>query len=201
MMTTLSARRLRLAAAAACTWLALNPAQGVLAQVKANVPAGITPAWSKGIQPISRESYWSAVECGKQKTPRPACVFYDADLCKNDEFTLALYTPYKKVAYKVWQAVSQKKEPPTPSYPEAQRTRVVLGVKAAHTMTNPLTALAIKRGGKSIAPSSKTLDGGGGTFVFDFDAVAPTAAITIEFTGKTSTVTCAVSQAVLARLR
>ena len=180
---------------------ALLPPAPALAQVKASVPAGITPAWGKGIQPISRESYWSAVECGKQKTPRPTCVFYDADLCKNGEFTLALYTPYKKVAYEVWQAVSQKKDPPTPSYGEAQRTRVVLGVKAAHISTNPLTALTIKRGGKSIAPTSKTLDGGGGTFVFDFDAVAPTAAITIEFAGKSSTVTCAVSQTVLARLR
>jgi hypothetical protein len=172
-----------------------------MAQVKASVPAGITPAWNKGIQPISRESYWNAVECGKQKTARPACVFYDADLCKNDQFTLALYTPYKKVAYEVWQAVSQKQEAPTPSYAEAQRTRVVLGVKAARTSQNPITALTIKRGGKAIRPISQTLDGGGGTFTFDFDAVAPTAAIAIEFVGKASTVTCAVSQPVLARLR
>ena len=191
-------RRLVVTLAAGC---ALGLAAPASAQVKADVPAGITPAWSKGIQPISRESYWSAVECGKQKTARPACVFYDADLCKNAEFTLALYTPYKKVAYEVWQAVSQKKEPPTPSWGEAQRTSVVLGVRPLHASSNPLTGLSIKRGGKTIAPVSKALDGGGGTFTFDFAAVAPTGPITIEFAGKTTSVTCSVSQSVLARMR
>ena len=98
------------------------------AQIKAQLPKGpMTPAWSKGIQPISRESYWNAVECGKQGGQRPLCVFYDADLCKNDDFTLALYTPYKQVAYEVWGAVSRKRAVPTPSYTEAQRTRVVVG--------------------------------------------------------------------------
>ena len=32
----------------------------------ATAHAQITPAWDKGIQPISRESYWNAVACGKQ---------------------------------------------------------------------------------------------------------------------------------------
>ena len=36
------------------------------AQVKAQLPANVAPPWNKGIQPISRESYWNAVECGKQ---------------------------------------------------------------------------------------------------------------------------------------
>ena len=91
------------------------------AQVTGHLPAAITPPWAKGIQPISQESYWNAVSCGKQPGARPTCVFYDAELCANDEFTLALYTPYKQVAYTVWQAVSQKKPAPTPSYGEAQR--------------------------------------------------------------------------------
>ena len=51
------------------------------AQIKAQLPeAPMTPPWDKGIQPISRDSYWNAVECGKQGGARPACVFYDADL-------------------------------------------------------------------------------------------------------------------------
>jgi hypothetical protein len=92
-------------------------------------PAGaVAPAWDKGIQPISRESYWNAIECGKQKGARPACVFYDADLCKNDDFALTFFTPYKYVAYNVWQAVSQKQPPPTPDYGAAQRTRITLGI-------------------------------------------------------------------------
>jgi hypothetical protein len=180
--------------------LALVP-NPVFGQVKASIPSGITPVWTKGIQPISRESYWNAVECGKQKTPRPACVFYDADLCKNEHFTLAMYTPYKQVAYEVWSAVSQKKEPPTPSYGSAQRTRVVLGVKSTHPSQNPLTAVAVKRGGKAATPVSKTLDSGAANYIYDFDVFAPTAAVTIEFVGKASTVTCSISPAMLARMR
>src|SRR5215467_15103980 len=86
------------------------------AQMKAQLPAGpMTPPWDKGIQPISRDSYWNAVECGKQKGARPGCVFYDADLCKNDDFTLAMYTPYKSVAYEVWRVIKNGQPAPTPS--------------------------------------------------------------------------------------
>jgi hypothetical protein len=171
------------------------------AQIQASVPADATPAWNKGIQPISRESYWNAVECGKKGGTRPACVFYDADFCKNEDFTLSLYTPYKQVAYEVWQAVSNKREPPTPSYPAAQRTRVVLGIKAASASRNPLTALVLKRGGRAVAPTSQALDAGGGTFTFDFAAFAPTGTLTIEMTGRAKSQTCTVSPAVLSRLR
>ena len=170
------------------------------AQVTAKVPPAGTPAWSKGIQPISRESYWNAMECGKKGGPNPPCVFYDTDLCKNDDFTLALYTPYKMVAYTVWHAVQQKKEPPTPNYAEAQRTRVVLGVKARGTQ-NPLTALRLKRGGRVVAPVSQALDAGGGTFTFDFAAWAPTSTVTLELAGRAKTVTCTIGPNVLARLR
>lgn len=179
----------------------LAPPAPAASQVRARVPDGIKPPWNKGIQPISRESYWHAVDCGKQGGAQPACVFYDADLCANDEFTLALYTPYKQVAYTVWQAVSKKQPPPTPSYAEAQRTRVVLGVKARRVSQNPVTAVVIKRGGQAVRPATQTLDGGGGTFIFDFAAFAPTAGITIEMAGKAKTVTCTVDRAVLARMR
>ena len=171
------------------------------AQIKAHVPANITPAWSKGIQPINSENYWNAVECGKQGGDRPACVFYDADLCKNDDFTLALFTPYKFVAYSVWQAVRKKQPPPTPSYAEAQRTRVVLGITPVRGSKNAISAVTIKRGGRDVPPITRTLDGAGGTFIFDFPAFAPTANITIELAGKQKTHTCLVERSVLARFR
>ena len=85
-------------AAVVVAWaaVALFPAAAG-AQIKAQLPKGpMTPAWDKGIQPISRESYWNAVECGKQGASGRLCVFYDADLCKNEDFTLALYTPYSR---------------------------------------------------------------------------------------------------------
>ena len=171
------------------------------AQIKAQVPPGITPPWNKGIQPISSESYWNAVECGKQGGERPACVFYDADLCKNDDFTLALYTPYKMVAYAVWQAVRQNQPPPTPNYAEAQRTRVVLGVRLVKGSKNAITAVNVKRVGRSVPPVTRTLDAGGGTFIFDFPAFAPTSGITIELVGRARTHTCVVDRAVLRRFR
>src|SRR3954454_25337199 len=145
------------------------------AQIKAQLPAApIAPPWDKGIQPISRESYWNAVECGKQGGARPACVFYDADLCKNEDFTLALYTPYKAVAYEVWRVVHNGQPAPTPSYGEAQRTRVTLGVTRAAGSKNTITGVTIKRGGKTIEPLARALDATGGKFTFDFPAFAPT---------------------------
>ena len=159
------------------------------------------PAWDKGIQPISRESYWNAVECGKQGGQRPLCVFYDADLCKSDDFTLALFTPYKMVAYDVWQAVRQKQAAPTPSFGDAQRTRITLGVTPAAGSKNPVTAAVIKRGGRAVKPATQSLDGGGGRFIFDFAAFAPTEDITIELTGRVRTQTCLVEKAILSKFR
>jgi hypothetical protein len=190
-----------LARVAVIALLVLTAATHAFAQMKAQVPANTTPAWDKGIQPISSESYWNAVECGKQGGAQPACVFYDADLCKNPDYTLSFYTPYKMVAYTVWQAVSKKQPPPTPSYGEAQRTRVILGVRPVRGSQNPITAVTVKRGGKSLPPSTRTLAGGGGTFIFDFPVFAPTADITIELVGKAKTLTCSVPRAVLARFR
>ena len=36
-----------------------------------------TPAWNKGIKPVDAESYYNAIECGKQGGNSPACVFWD----------------------------------------------------------------------------------------------------------------------------
>src|SRR3954464_7548885 len=128
----------------------------IAAQIKAQLPGGpMTPPWDKGIQPISRDSYWNAVECGKQGGARPACVFYDADLCKNEDFTLALYTPYKSVAYEVWRVVRNGQPAPTPSYAEAQRTRVTVGVTLAAGSKNTTTGLVIRRGGKTNEPTAR----------------------------------------------
>lgn len=175
-------------------------AQPAPVTVKARVPATIKPAWTKGIQAANRENYWNAVECGKQGGARPACVFYDADACRNEEFALSLYTPYKMVAYTVWSEVSKGRKAPTPSWAEAQRTRIILGVSPLKR-DNPVTALAVRRGGKVLKPAESMLSNGGGTFYYDFAAFAPTTAITIEFIGKARTVHCVIDRAVLARFR
>ena len=181
--------------------LSLSTAR-LFAQIRAQLPNGpIKPAWHKGIQPISRDSYWNAVECGKQGGARPACVFYDADLCRNDDFTLAMYTPYKSVAYEVWRGVNNGQPAPTPSYGEAQRTRVTVGVTLAPGSKNTITGLLIRRGGKTIEPAARALDATGGKFTFDFAPFAPTAGITIEVAGALRTRTCTVGQAVLTAFR
>jgi hypothetical protein len=82
------------------------------AQIKAQVRSAPTPPWNKGITAINAESYYNAIECGKQGGDSPACLFWDTDLCKNDDFVLAWYTPYKQVAYEVWSALRQKKAAP-----------------------------------------------------------------------------------------
>jgi len=172
------------------------------AQIVAKAQEGPgTPVWDKGIQPISRDSYYNAIECGKQPGARPACVFYDADFCKNDDFALTFFTPYKMVSYSVWQAVSRKQPPPQPDYGAAQRTRVTLGITPVKGSKNPIAGLTIKRDGKVIKPATQTVDEAGGRFIFDPAAFAPTSEITIELAGKSATKTCLVSPAVLKTLR
>jgi hypothetical protein len=181
--------------------VSLGPA-AAHAQVKAKPPKGpVTPPWTKGIQPISRESYWNAVDCGKQGGQRPLCVFYDADLCVNEDFTLALFTPYKQVSYEVWQAVRQKQPAPTPSYTDAQKTRITLGITPVAGSKNPITAAVIKRGGAVVKPATQSVDEKGGRFIFDFAAFAPTEDITIDLVGKSRTQSCVVERAVLTTFR
>jgi hypothetical protein len=192
--------RLMTFASLAMMALAIEPA--ARAQINAQLPSGPrTPAWDKGIQPISRDSYWNAVECGKQGGNRPLCLFYDADLCKNDDFAITFFTPYKFVAYNVWQAVQRKQPPPTPDYGEAQRTRITLGVTPVKGSKNPIASAAIKRGSATVKPATQSVDATGGRFIFDFAAFAPTSNITIELTGRAATRTCKVEQAVLKAFR
>lgn len=179
-------------------WASTAP---VYAQIKAQARPAPTPAWNKGILPISAESYYNAIECGKQGGDNPACVFWDTDLCKNDDFTLAWYTAYKQVAYEVWSAVRQKKPAPQPSYGAAQRTRVTIGITQAKGSKNVLTDFVVKRGGKPVTPMERALASGGGRFTFDYPAFTPTAAVTLDLVGKERTLSCALSTAVLRQLR
>jgi hypothetical protein len=182
--------------------LAPQPVRGQPgAPIKAAVPPAATPPWNKGIQPLTRDSYYHAIECGKSGEAQSPCVFYDAGLCKNSDYTLALYSPYKQVAFEVWTATSRKREAPMPNYKAAQQTRVVLGVTPIRAAKNPLASVAIKRGGRTIAPAVSMPDAGGGTFVFDFATWTPTTSITIELTGKVRALSCVLSPAVLARFR
>ena len=173
----------------------------VSAQIRAQLPGDITPPWDKGIQPINRDNYWNAVECGKQGGQNPPCVFYDTGLCKNADFELAIFTPYKMVAYEVWRVVRQRQPAPTPSYQEAQRTRITVGIKPVKGSTNPITGIAIKRGWRVVKPVSQSLDAGEASFTFDFPAFAATADITIDLIGRAATRSCLVEQSVLSRFR
>jgi len=170
------------------------------AAIRATVPAS-NPAWSKGIQPLNRDSYYHAIECGKQGAAQPSCVFYDADLCKNDDFVLSFYSPYKQVAYEVWGAVSRKRPAPTPSYQAAQQTRVVIGITPVRGAKNQIADVRVKRGGKTIEADTRTIDGTSGNFIFGFPPFAPTASITLEMVGKARTLSCVLDRAVLSRLR
>jgi hypothetical protein len=170
------------------------------APVKAQIAAGIQPAWEKGILPISPESYYQAIECGKQPGT-PACVYWDTGLCKNSDFELAMYTPYKMVAYEVWRAVSQKKPAPQPNYAEAQQTRITVGVTPVRGAKNGLTDLVLKRGGKPVTPRARSITAATSRFTFDFPAFAPTAPVTLDLVGKTGTISCSIDTATLRRMR
>jgi len=193
-----AARRLALLAVLACA--ALWPAPSS-AQITAVARPGATPIWYKGMIPINAESYYHAIDCGKQGGDDPPCVFWDTGLCKNDDFSLAFHSGYKQVAYEVWMAVRQKRPAPQPSYQAAQRTRVTVGVTPVPGSKNPFTNLVVKRGGKPVQPALRTVSGGTGTFTFDYAAWRPTAAVTIEMVGKTRTVSCVIPPAVLQQFR
>ena len=181
--------------------LALLHATTVSAQIKAQLRPAPKPAWDKGIQAISAESYYNAIECGKQGGENPACVFWDTDLCKNDDFTLAWYTPYKQVAYEVWGAIQRKQKPPQPSYAAAQRQRVTIGITQNKGAKNVLTDFFVKRGGKPVTHTERAISAGGGRFTFDYAAFAPTAAVTLELVGKERTLSCMIPASILRQLR
>ena len=171
------------------------------AQIKAQVRSAPAPPWDKGILPISAESYYNAIECGKQGGDNPACVFWDTDLCKNDDFSLAWYTAYKQVAYEVWTAVRRKQPPPQPSYPAAQRTRVTISITQAKGSKNALKDFQVKRSGKPAMTMERSLAGGDGRFTFDYPVFAATSAVTLELTGSERTLSCVLSPSVLRQLR
>lgn len=166
--------------------------------IRATVAAGTKPVWEKGIAGINPESYYNAIECGKQPG-NPACLFWDADLCKNPDFELALNTPYKAVAYEVWYSVRQKKPAPQPNYQNAQQTRVTVGITPVKGSKNTLTGFSLKRAGKAVQP----LDGGvaSSRFTYDFPAFAPTGTVTLDIVGKTGTVSCTIDAATLKLMR
>jgi hypothetical protein len=169
--------------------------------VKAVARPGAAPPWDKGMIAINAESYYHAIECGKQGGEDPACVFWDTGLCKNDDFTLAFYSAYKQVAYEVWAAVRKKKPAPQPSYQAAQRTRITIGISPVAGSKNALTDFIVKRGGKPVQPAVRTVSGGTGNVTFDYAAFAPTATVTIEMIGKTRTLSCSISPEVLRQFR
>ena len=170
------------------------------APIIATVPVS-KPAWSKGIQPLTRDSYYHAIECGKLGGEQPSCVFYDAGLCKNDDFVLSMYSPYKQVAYEVWGAVSRKRPAPTPNYSAAQQTRVVIGITPVRGAKNQIANVRVTRGGKTIEADTRMIDGTSGNFIFAFPPFAPTARVTLELVGKTRTQSCVLDRTALSRLR
>ena len=191
---------LRLAALLLFACMLLWPAPSA-AQIKAVARPGATPPWNKGMIAITSESYYHAIECGKQGGDDPACVFWDTGLCRNDDFTLTFYSGYKQVAYEVWTAVRKKKPAPQPSYQAAQRTRVTIGVTPVPGSKNVLTDFAVKRGGKAVQPTVRTVSGGAGNFTYDYPAWAPTASVTLDMIGKTRTISCVIAPEVLRQFR
>jgi hypothetical protein len=166
--------------------------------VKATIAPGAKPLWEKGIAPITPESYYNAIECGKQGG-NPACVFWDTGLCKNPDFDLAMYTPYKAVAYEVWRVVGQKQPAPQPNYAEAQRTRITIGVTPVRGSKNTFTDLVLKRAGRAVTPTARDLTTR--RFTFDFPAFAAGAGIAIDLVGKERTITCTIDAATMKLMR
>ncbi len=169
------------------------------AQVTATARPGATPPWNQGILPITPESYYHAIECGKQGGDDPPCVFWDTGLCENDDFTLAAYSGYKQVAYEVWVAVQQGQPPPEPDYQGARRTRVTISVTPTQGSNNVLTDLILIRGGNPVAPVDRYVSAG--RFTFDYAAWAPTGTVTLDLVSEARTISCVIEPVVLQQFR
>ena len=124
------------------------------AQITATARPDATPTWHQGILPISSESYYHAIECGKQEGDDPPCVFWDTGLCKNDDFELSAYTAYKQVAYEVWRVIRSGRPAPQPDFYAAQSTRVTIGVTPIQGSGNALTDLTLTRNGTCLLYTS-----------------------------------------------
>ena len=169
------------------------------AQITATARPAATPPWHQGILPISSESYYHAIDCGKQGGEDPPCVFWDTGLCKNDDFELSAYTAYKQVAYEVWRVIRSGRPAPQPDFYAAQSTRVTIGVAPIQGSGNALTDLTLTRNGTSVNPVDRNVRDG--RFTFDYPAWAPTAAVTLEITGDARTISCAIEPGVLQQFR
>ena len=179
-------------------FVAMSPAYPA-AQITATARPDATPTWHQGILPISSESYYHAIECGKQGGDDPPCVFWDTGLCKNDDFELSAYTAYKQIAYQVWQAVRSGRPAPQPDFYAAQNTRVTIGVSAVQGSGNALTDLTLTREGTSVNPVDRNVRDG--RFTFDYPAWAPTTTVTLEIVGNARTISCTIEPGVLQQFR
>jgi len=169
--------------------------------IRARVRSAPAPAWTKGIQPIGRESYYNAIECGKQGGQDPPCVFWDTGFCRNAEFGLTFYTGYKMVAYAVWDAVRKQQPAPTPDYAEAQRTRVTIAVKPLRPKDNPVVDVHVRRDGKIVQPLARSPTASDTRYTFDYPAWAATTDIDLEIVGRTRPVLCRIEKNILAQMR
>ena len=192
-------RRLRWAVAVAVTTLAAGLPAAAAAQITATARAGATPPWDKGLQAISPESYYHAIECGNTDAADPACVFWDTGLCANDDFTLSAYSAYKQVAYEVWATVRRGQPAPEPDFYAARRTRVTISATPTAGSGSELTDLILKRGETAASPVDRNIRAGRVTW--DYDAWAPTGTVTLEIVGSERTLTCTIPPDVLRQFR
>ncbi len=176
----------------------VSPAS-LAAQITATARPDATPPWHQGILPISSESYYHAIDCGKQGGEDPPCVFWDTGLCKNDDFELSAYTAYKQIAYEVWRVVQNGQPAPQPDFYAAQNTRVTIGVTPIQGSGNVITDLTLTRNETSVNPVDRNVRDG--RFTFDYPAWAPTTAVTLEIIGDARTISCTIEPGVLQQFR
>jgi hypothetical protein len=186
--------------------LALLPAHGSAATsigFSRSTPFG-TPLRYRSNQRVDRSTTCSMSapgNCDGWWPKSPTYSRFGPPSCKNDDFALAFYSAYKQVAYEVWAAVRAKKPAPQPSYQAARLTRVTIGVTPVRGSKNVLTDLVLKRGGKVVAPVDRSVSDGTGRFTFDYSAWAPTTTVRLDMAGKTRTIACVISPAVLKQFR
>ena len=103
------------------------------------------------------------------------------------------YSRTSRFAYEVWRVVRQKQPAPTPSYPEAQRTHVTIGITPVRGSKNVLKDVVLSAR-PSRQPDGSFGERGRWTVHLRLSTFAATTAVTLDLTGQERTISCLIEQ-------
>ena len=171
------------------------------APIQAAVRRRATPPGTRVSSLVSRESYYHAIECGKSGEAQSPCVFYDAGLCTNKSLRWRCTRPISRWHTKCgWRRAASASRRCPVTRPPGRRGWCWVSRPSASTK-NPLTRVAIKRGGRTIPPRGVDPGRRRGHVHLRLSRLRALGRHHAGIDGQVRTRSCVLSPAVLARFR